>query len=101
VGERISARGLKSRLGLIAGTYKDRRVLAAQLVQLAGFIVLIRVFFHGEQPKLAVVLAYLVPTVLMVKLLQFKVYRERVAARRAQTAPSAAPLSAAGEGHSV
>lgn len=78
------AQRLKSRLRLIAGTYKDRRVLAAQLLQLAGFVVLVRVFFNGSQPRLAVVLAYLVPTVLMVKLLQYRVYRERVAADRSQ-----------------
>lgn len=80
IAEPSRAQLVKSRLRLIAGTYKDRRVLAAQLLQLAGFVLLVRVVFNGTQPKLAVVLAYLVPTVLMVKLLQYKVYRERVAA---------------------
>ena len=80
------AQRLKTRLRLIGSTYKDRRVLAAQLLQLAGFVLLVRVFFNGAQPRLAVVLAYLVPTVLMVKLLQYKVYRERAAAQRADTA---------------
>lgn len=79
IAEASRAQRAKSRLLVIAGTYKDRRVLAAQLLQLAGFVLLVRVFFNGTQPKLAVVLAYLVPTVLMVKLLQYKVYRERVA----------------------
>jgi ABC-type transporter Mla subunit MlaD len=80
IAEPSRAQRLKSRLRLIAGTYKDRRVLAAQLLQLAGFVVLVRVFFNGSQPSLPVVLSYLVPTVLMVKGLQYKVYRERAAA---------------------
>jgi hypothetical protein len=80
IPEPSRAQRLKSRLRLIAGTYKDRRVLAAQLLQLAGFVVLVRVFFNGSQPSLPVVLSYLVPTVLMVKGLQYKVYRERAAA---------------------
>ncbi len=77
---------VRIRLAVALGIFKDPRVWGAYAAQVAGFVLLFFVFFPRTEHKVLLVLAYAIPTMLAVKALQRRVFRERVIALLADEA---------------
>jgi len=74
------AEQIKVRMAVTPGSLKDPRVWSAYFAQIAGFIVLFFVFFPTAQPRMALILAYVIPTMIVVRSIHRRVIRERVIA---------------------
>ncbi|HSH98824.1 MAG: hypothetical protein ACAH07_04780 [Methylophilaceae bacterium] len=74
------AEQVRVRRAVLPGSFKDPRVLSAYIVQVIGFVLLFFVFFPTAQPRLLLLLAYAIPTMIIVKFIHSHVIHELVVA---------------------
>jgi len=82
------AEQIKVRLAVTPGSFKDPRVWGAYIAQITGFVVLFLVFFPTAQPRMLLILAYAIPTMIVVRSIHRRVIKERVIAFLANNSAS-------------